>query len=104
MRYRRPDAEKSTTRKAANRGLKLPVSRNRVIGRLRGGCDRDRTCDPYHVKEAHWPEIADFIGTNGTKNGGESRYVLLMFMFSGSLNLGALPKKQKSVADLIQSA
>src|SRR5262249_58901106 len=49
-RYRRPDAEKSTTRKAANRGLTLPVSGNLVIGRLRGGCDRDRTCDPYHVK------------------------------------------------------
>jgi hypothetical protein len=36
-----------------------------------GGRDRDRTCDPYHVKEARHPEIADFIGNSGMKNGAE---------------------------------
>jgi hypothetical protein len=56
-----------------------------------GGCDRDRTCDPYHVNEARAPEIVDFIGNNGTKNGGESRHVPPMFSFSGSMNLRALP-------------
>jgi hypothetical protein len=67
-----------------------------LIETFDGGRDRDRTCDPYHVKEARPAEIADFIGIDGTKNGGESRHVPPMFSFSGSLNLGALPKKQKS--------
>jgi hypothetical protein len=63
---------------------------------VNGGRDRDRTCDPYHVKEARASEIADFIGINGTKNGGKGRHVPLMFAFSGSLNLGALPKNKKA--------
>jgi hypothetical protein len=42
--------------------------------------------DPYHVNEARTEEIADFIGMSGMKNGGKSRYVPLMFTFSGSMN------------------
>ncbi|MGC1844587.1 MAG: hypothetical protein WA730_19700, partial [Pseudolabrys sp.] len=57
------------------------------------GRDRDRTCDPYHVKEDRAPEVAVFMGKNGTKNGGESRHVPPMFTFSGSLNLRALPRR-----------
>jgi hypothetical protein len=49
-------------------------------------------CDPYHVNEARPAEIADFIGMGGMKNGGKSRLVPLMFAFSGSANLRALPK------------
>jgi hypothetical protein len=47
---------------------------------------------PYHVNEARTEEIADFIGMSGMKNGGKSRYVPLMFTFSGSMNQRALPK------------
>jgi hypothetical protein len=57
-----------------------------------GGCDRDRTCDPYHVKEVRGPKIADLYGICGMKNGNNSRDVPLMFAFSGSANLRALPK------------
>jgi len=57
-----------------------------------GGCDRDRTCDPYHVKEVRGPEIAASYGIYGMKNGNNSRDVPLMFAFSGSANLRALPK------------
>jgi hypothetical protein len=56
-RYRRPDTKKKVTGKAASRGLSSRVSGYLEISRLRGGCDRDRTCDPYHVKvgESNFP-------------------------------------------------
>jgi hypothetical protein len=80
----------------AKGGQNWQVFTNCQMARLSGGRDRDRTCDPYHVKEARASEIADFIGINGTKNGGKGRHVPLMFAFSGSLNLGALPKNKKA--------
>jgi hypothetical protein len=64
-------------------------------------CDRDRTCDPYHVNEARAPEVVDFIGNNGMKNGGESRHVpnprprvaIAVYdpLIKSSMNLRALP-------------
>jgi hypothetical protein len=59
--------------------------------------DRDRTCDPYHVKEVRASEIADFIGIDGTKNGGKGRHVPLMFAFSGSLNQRAIPRLRRAL-------
>ena len=63
-RYRRPDTKKKVTGKAANRGFSSRVSGYLEISRLRGGCDRDRTCDPYHVKVV---SIADYVGKSAKK-------------------------------------
>jgi hypothetical protein len=72
----------------------VPPNKNLgITGTKNGGCDRDRTCDPYHVKEARRPEIADYIGNSGMKNGAEGRDVPSMFTFSGSMNLRALPRR-----------
>jgi hypothetical protein len=84
-------SRKANTTKPADSGLTWPVSIKRQRIRLRGGCDRDRTCDPYHVNEAHPAEITVFIGIEGTKNGGGGSQVPPMFSFSGSMNLRALP-------------
>jgi len=72
--------------------LTAPAARNGRLAIYRGGRQRDRTSDPFHVKEVRGSEIADFIGINGTKNGAEGRYIPLMFSFSGPLNLRALPR------------
>ena len=50
MRRQKLRARKLKAKKPADRGPSSRVSTNCEIARLDGGRDRDRTCDPYHVK------------------------------------------------------
>ena len=49
---------KPTARMPAKCGHISQVSTNPQMARMRGGCDRDRTCDPYHVKVGRLRERA----------------------------------------------
>jgi hypothetical protein len=50
MRRQEQRDRKLRANKPTNRGPRLQVSTKLRMARLGGGCDRDRTCDPYHVK------------------------------------------------------
>jgi hypothetical protein len=63
------------------------IAEPRLVKRAKdGGCDRDRTCDPYHVKEAPGTKMKEFQRLNKPYWGGNSPDVPSVFMPFGSLN------------------